>query len=209
MITTIDIECDTSSRITRECFDSPYRDNESRMWCCTITNLENDIINRKTFVCKLPNVSREFKDKYGNIRNTGVYHQDYITVEGFNNIIEFDTSNYKEYLQAISDEIRSKDKIYFKGFKSFINGKYVYDDYDKEMLTSIFTRNGVTFDVSNMVNVYNEFQNLVIDQSSKQVQSGTWKPPQIYFNDGIRHNIQDCNKLARAIRLTLDNSFYS
>lgn len=200
MITTIDIECDTSSRLTRECFDSPYRDNESRMWCCTITRLDNDIINRKTFVCKLPTVSREFKDKYGNIRNTGVYHADYIKVEGFNNIIEFDTYNYKEYLQAISDEIRSIDKIYFRGFKSKINGEPVYDDYDKEMLTAIFSKNGVTFDVSNMVNVYSEYDNLQIDKSNNQVKYGNWKPPQIYFNDGIRHNIQDSNRLAKAIK---------
>lgn len=190
---TIDIEGDGRVRkINQKLFPKPpHYDPETRIWCCSVC-WKGKV---KTFVCKLPPTTRTLPDG----SHTGSFHLESTRVPksyGTTTIVEI--KDYVEFLKEISKILEQAKntgyKVCFKGY-----GKY---DYDKDMLTHIFNKFGIsTYGIDTMVNVYALTKDKWPD-THKQVGLELKKPNQEFICDGIRHNIEDTLQLYNIICLS-------
>lgn len=205
---TIDIECDISSKLCRELFqNNNHRDPNSRMWIYTITYNNNGINKSISKICKLPQQPRVVIGDNGIKKSTGIYHDstNVINKEIFDSkIIEFD--DYNKYINALHADIewikQNNLPLFFYGW--YDNKNNIHDDYDYEMIKSIFTNYSIDTSVLDcMINVNRKF-GIRKPFTTSQIKKGQYIPNQEYMNIAIKHNIEDSIFLSQEIERNKD-----
>lgn len=200
---TIDIEADSNSKLCRELFkNNNHRDPNNRIWIYTLSYYNNGNLKSISKICKLPSKARIAVGDNGIMKSTGVYHEENTKVnpELFSSkIIEY--TDYTQFINTLYSDISlihhyNMPLYYFGWYNSYKN---IHDDYDYEVIKKIFIDNNLPVDELDCMKNVNRLYNIRKPFTQNQTKSGTYVSNQIYFNNGIQHNIEDAEFLANEI----------
>ena len=209
---TIDIEGDGIKReINQRLFpDGCHYDPGTIPWIVTITiTSDNGKTGTMSIFHKLPSegdrrtVILPDGEIYGRVsswhnKESKVYDSNKKLVDCFIDLsdkpmIEF----YKEIHKVIKWLKDNEYTVAFKGYWNTQEGKLY--EYDKMLLRDKFKLNGLSTDVLDCVRAVN----VKMEQTHKQTYVGGI-PNEIFMNDGIQHNIEDCKQLHKVIQGKID-----